>query len=130
MKLNIAIDGQMYEVEVEVAEDDDHPQMQDNRPTPAATTIQSVVLRTPHKPGASLDTDDREAKLCRSPLAGIVVHVPVVPGQYLQVNDLMVLLEAMKMETAVTAPVEGKLKSVNVAPGESVKVNQVLVEFD
>ena len=130
MKLNIEIDGQMYEVEVEVAEDDYQPQMQDNRPTPAATTIQSVVLRTPHKPGASLDPDNHEAKLCRSPLAGIVVHVPVAPGQYLQVNDLMVLLEAMKMETAVISPVEGKLKSVNVAPGESVKVNQVLVEFD
>jgi methylmalonyl-CoA carboxyltransferase small subunit len=130
MKLNIAIDGQMYEVEVEVAEDDDHPRMLDNRPTPAATTIQSVVLRTPHKPGSSLDPDDREAKLCRSPLAGIVVHVPVAAGQYLQEHDLMVLLEAMKMETAITAPVEGKLKSVNVAPGESVMVNQVLVEFD
>jgi methylmalonyl-CoA carboxyltransferase small subunit len=130
MKLNIAIDGQMYEVEVEVAEDDDHPQMLDNRPTPAATTIQSVVLRTPHKPGSSLDVDDREAKLCHSPLAGIVVHVPVAAGEYLQVNDLMVLLEAMKMETAVTAPVAGKLKSVNVKSGESVMVNQVLVEFD
>jgi methylmalonyl-CoA carboxyltransferase 1.3S subunit len=130
MKLNIAIDGQMYEVEVEVAEDDDHPQVLDNRPTPAATTIQSVVLRTPHKSGSSQEADDREAKLCRSPLAGIVVHVPVTVGQYLKVNDLMVLLEAMKMETAVTAPVEGKLKSVNVAPGESVMANQVLVEFD
>jgi methylmalonyl-CoA carboxyltransferase small subunit len=130
MKLNIAIDGQVYEVEVEVTEDDDHPQMLDNRPTPAATTIQSVVLRTPRKPGSSLDADDREAKLCRSPLAGIVMRVPVNAGQHLKVNDLMVLLEAMKMETSVTAPVEGKLKSVNVVPGESVKANQVLVEFD
>jgi biotin carboxyl carrier protein len=130
VKLIIAIDGQMYEVEVELAEDDCQPQTQDNRPTPAATTIQSVVLRTPHKPGSSLDPEDHEAKLCRSPLAGIVVLVPVAAGQYLQVNDLMVLLEAMKMETAVTAPVAGKLKSVNVAPGDSVKLNQVLVEFD
>jgi methylmalonyl-CoA carboxyltransferase small subunit len=130
MKLNIAIDGQVYEVEVEVTEDDDHPQMLDNRPTPAATTIQSVVLRTPRKPGSSPDADDREAKLCRSPLAGIVMRVPVNAGQHLKVNDLMVLLEAMKMETSVTAPVEGKLKSVNVVPGESVKANQVLVEFD
>jgi hypothetical protein len=81
-------------------------------------------------PGSSQDPDNHEAKLCRSPLAGIVVHVPVAPRQQLQVNDLMVLLEAMKMETAVTAPVEGKLRSVNVVPGESVKVNQVLVEFD
>ena len=130
MKLNIAIDGQMYEVEVEVAEDDDQPQMQDNRPTPAATTIQSVVLRTPHKPGSFPDSDHHETKLCRSPLAGIVVQVPVAAGQYLQVNDLMVLLEAMKMETAVTAPRAGTVKSVNVAPREPVKLNQVLVEFD
>jgi biotin carboxyl carrier protein len=130
MKLNIEIDGQMYEVEVEVAEDDYQPQLQDNRPTPAATTIQSVVLRTPHRPGSAQDPDNHEANLCRSPLAGIVMRVLVVPGQQLQVNDLMVLLEAMKMETAVTAPRAGKLKSVNVAPRESVKLNQVLVEFD
>ena len=130
MKLQISIDGQPYEVEVEVAEDDYPPQMQDNRPTPASATIQSTVLRTPPKPGSSLDPDNHEAKLCRSPLAGIIVQVPVAPGQQLQVDDLMVVLEAMKMETAVTAPVDGKLKSVNVAPGESVKANQVLVEFD
>jgi methylmalonyl-CoA carboxyltransferase small subunit len=78
----------------------------------------------------SLDPDNHEAKLCRSPLAGIVVHVQVSMGQQLRVNDLMVVLEAMKMETTLTSPLEGTLKSVNVAPGESVKLNQVLVEFD
>jgi len=130
MKLQISVDGQAYEVEVEVAEDDYPQQMQDNRPAPTSATIQSTVLRTPSKPGSSPDADNHEDKLCRSPLAGIVVQVPVVPGQQLQVNDLMVVLEAMKMETAITAPVGGKLKSVNVAPGESVKANQVLVEFD
>jgi len=130
MKLLISVDGQAYEVEVEVAEDDFPQQMQDNRPTPTSATIQSTVLRTPSKPGSSEGRDNHEDKLCRSPLAGIVVQVPVAPGQQLQVNDLMVVLEAMKMETAITAPVEGKLKSVNVVPGESVKASQVLVEFD
>ncbi len=130
MKLQISIDGQTYEVEVEIAEDDDTPQMQDNHATPASATIQSTVLRTPSKPGPSSETDNHEDKLCRSPLAGIVVHVPVAPGQQLRVNEVMIVLEAMKMETAVTAPVDGKLKSVNVTPGESVKANQVLVEFD
>jgi len=130
MKLQILIDRRMYEVEVEVAEEDYPPRPQDNRPLPATATIQSTVLRTPPKPGSSLEAGVDEAKLCRSPLAGIVVRVLVVPGQELQVNDLMVMLEAMKMETAVTAPVAGKLKSVNVAPGDSVKANQVLVEFD
>ena len=130
MKLLISVDGQAYEVEVEVAEDDFPQQMQDNRPTPTSATIQSTVLRTPSKPGSPEGPDNHEDKLCRSPLAGIVVQVPVAPGQQLQVNDLMVVLEAMKMETAITAPVEGKLKSVNVVPGESVKASQVLVEFD
>ena len=128
MKLQIAIDGQSYEVEVEVAEEDYPLQMRDNHPTPAAATIQSVVLRTPAKPASDSNVD--EEKLCRSPLAGTIAHVPVVPGQHLHVNDLMVVLEAMKMETAITAPVEGKLKSVHVAPGETVKGNQVLVEFE
>ncbi|HEY4961495.1 MAG TPA: acetyl-CoA carboxylase biotin carboxyl carrier protein subunit, partial [Terriglobales bacterium] len=76
------------------------------------------------------NADDHEDKLCRSPLAGIVVHVPVVPGQQLQVNELMIVLEAMKMETAITAPMDGKLKSISVTTGESVKANQVLLEFE
>ncbi len=118
MKLLISVDGQAYEVEVEVAEDDYPQQMQDNRPPPTSSTIQSTVLRTPSKPGSSEGPDHHEDKLCRSPLAGIVVHVPVAQGQRLQVNDLMIVLEAMKMETAITAPVEGTVKSVNVAPGE------------
>jgi methylmalonyl-CoA carboxyltransferase 1.3S subunit len=129
MKLEISIDGQRYEVEVEVTEEDETPRAQDNRPAPATATIQSTVLRTPPKPGASSDPNVDESKLCRSPVAGIVVRVNVEPGQQLEVNDLMVVLEAMKMETNVTAPIVGKLKSVNVSPRDAVKINEILVEF-
>ena len=130
MKLEISIDGQRYEVEVEVAEEDDSPGAQDNRPAPATATIQSTVLRTPPTPGASSDSNVDESKVCRSPVAGIVVRIDVEPHQQLQVNDLMVVLEAMKMETNVTAPIAGKLKSINVSPRDAVKINQVLVEFE
>lgn len=130
MKLQILIDSRMYEVEVEVTQEDYSPQPQDNRPAPATATIQSTVLRTPPKPGSSLESNVDESKLCRSPVAGIVVRVNVEPGQQLQVNDLMVVLEAMKMETNVTAPIAGKLKSVKVSPKDAVKINQVLVDFE
>jgi biotin carboxyl carrier protein len=40
------------------------------------------------------------------------------------------VLEAMKMETSVTSPIAGKVKSVNVEKGDGVKVRQVLVEFE
>ena len=130
MKLEISIDGQRYEVEVEVAEEDDPSRAQDNRPAPATATIQSTVLRTPPKPGASSDPNVDESKLCRSPVAGLVVRVEVKQGQALEANDLMVVLEAMKMETNVTAPIAGKVRAVNVVPRKAVKMNEILVEFE
>lgn len=130
MKLEISIDGQRYEVKVEVAEEDDSPRAQDNRPAPATATIQSTVLRTPPKPEGSSDPNVDESKLCRSPVAGIVVRVEVKPGQPLEANDLMVVLEAMKMETNVTAPIAGKVKAVNVSSRDAVKMNEILVEFE
>ena len=71
-----------------------------------------------------------EAKLCRSPVTGIVIKVNVEPGQAIQANDPIMVLEAMKMETNVTAHAAGKVKNVRVAKGDSVKVNQVVVEFE
>lgn len=71
-----------------------------------------------------------ELKACRSPVAGVVLRIGVQPGQQIQPNDLMLVIEAMKMETNVTAPFAGKVKSVNVQPGDGVKVHQVLVEFE
>jgi methylmalonyl-CoA carboxyltransferase small subunit len=52
------------------------------------------------------------------------------PGQQIQVGDGVLVLEAMKMETDITAPVAGKVSKVNVQVGDSVKGGQVLVEFE
>ncbi len=71
-----------------------------------------------------------EDKLCRSPVTGIVIKVNVAPGQTIQANDLLMVLEAMKMETNVTARRAGTVKNVRVAQGDSVKLNQVVVEFE
>ncbi len=129
MKLQIGIDGKTYEVEVEVVEDDSAPRMPNYGPYPIVpATVQSApATRTPSQV-AEENVD--EEKVCRSPVAGVVIKVSVEPGQTMQANDLMMVLEAMKMETNVTSPVAGKVKSVKVAPGDSVKVNQIVVEFE
>jgi biotin carboxyl carrier protein len=56
--------------------------------------------------------------------------VNVEPGQPVQANASIMLLEAMKMETNVTAHSAGTVKNVRVAQGDSVKVGQVVVEFE
>jgi methylmalonyl-CoA carboxyltransferase small subunit len=69
-------------------------------------------------------------KICRSPVTGLVIKVNVEPGQTVEQNDLLMVLEAMKMETQVTAMHQGTVKSVNVVAGNSVKVHQPLIEFE
>ncbi len=127
MKLKLGIDGKEYDVEVEVLEDDSAvPSYLPPHESP--TTLQPVMAPLPGAEAPSADVD--EAKVCRSPVAGVVVTVNVQPSQQLQTNDLIMVLEAMKMETHITAPIAGKLKKINVGPGDGVKVNQVLVEFE
>ena len=75
------------------------------------------------------ETDVAEEKVCRSPVAGLVIKVNVNPGHQIKANDLLMVLEAMKMETNITAAAGGEVKAVRVGEGDAVKVNQVLVEF-
>ena len=63
-------------------------------------------------------------------MTGLVIRVYVEPGQVVEANDLLMVLEAMKMETQVTAQCTGIVKSVNVTPGKSVKLHQTLIEFE
>jgi methylmalonyl-CoA carboxyltransferase small subunit len=129
LKLQIAIDGKTYEVEVEVLQEDAPSRPPSYLPYPTApSTIQSPAVTRP-QPEVS-NGNVIEAKVCRSPVAGVVIRVNIQPGQQLQANDLMMVLEAMKMETNVTAPSAGIVKTIKVQPQDAVKVNQVLVEFE
>jgi len=129
LKLKIGIDGKEYILDIEVLEDDT---LTGNYLPPQGppTTVQPVVVATSAVGLPALDPNVDEAKVCRSPVAGVAIKVSVQPGQELQSNDLMMVLEAMKMETNISAPIAGKVKKVNIAEGDGVKLNQVLVEFE
>ena len=60
-------------------------------------------------------------------LAGNVYKINVVPGQALSEGDVVVILEAMKMETEVRASCAGTVASVDVREGDSVQVGDTLV---
>ena len=127
MKLNITIDNKTYEVEVEASEPE----------APVAPTLSyamgSSPVRVPAAPAPAKPLDAapvNESKVCRSPVTGIVVRVATQVGQTLQVGDVLLMLEAMKMETSVTSPVAGRVAAIKVSRGETVQNGQVVVEFD
>jgi len=131
LKLQIGIDGKTYEVEVEVLEDDETPRLPNFGPyQPFQATVPSAAAAVPQTAPAGERENLPEEKVSRSPVAGVVIKVNVKPGQMIKANDLLIILEAMKMETNVAAAADGKVKAVRVAAGDSVKVNQVVVEFE
>ena len=133
MKLKITVDGKVYEVDVEVAPPE-HPILGVGGyvpMSPVRVPAPPPGPPPPPAPGAPVPGPAvNEEKVCRSPIAGIVVRLNAQTGQQIQVGDAVLVLEAMKMETDITAPVAGTIKAINVAIGDTVQGGQVLVEFE
>ncbi len=131
MRLKITIDDKAYEVDVEVSEDE--------RPGGAArayyaarpsTAVRSAPVPPPAAGAAAPAQAADESKVCRAPVAGLVVRINTHAGQQIQENDPLLVLEAMKMETNITSPVAGKVKAINANVGDAVQPGQILVEFE
>jgi methylmalonyl-CoA carboxyltransferase small subunit len=128
VKLKVAIDGKTYEVEVEAAEPD-APAVAPRNLFVGSAPVRVAAAVGPVTPPVSA-TPVNEDKVCRSPVSGIVVRVAAQPGQSLQTGDVLLVLEAMKMETNITAPKAGKIGAIPVNQGDSVQAGQVVVEFE
>jgi acetyl-CoA carboxylase carboxyltransferase component/biotin carboxyl carrier protein len=71
-----------------------------------------------------------EGGVVRSPAPAVVVSVAVGPGDRVAVGDTLVVLEAMKMESAVTAAFPGRVRSVLVAANEQVDSGDPLLQLE
>ncbi len=133
MKLKITVHGVAYEVEVEVLDPGEAAPagtpLPARRPlapaTPNGQPVQPKQVAAP--PAASGAVPEKGVV---SPIAGIVLEVQCAPGDSVQVNQALLILEAMKMKTSITAPAAGKVRAVHVAAGETVRENQLLVELE
>jgi biotin carboxyl carrier protein len=64
-----------------------------------------------------------------SPMPGLVLKVSVEDGDEVEEGDVLLILEAMKMENIIKSPVKGKVKKVMVKEGETVAKKQLLMEL-
>jgi pyruvate carboxylase len=64
-----------------------------------------------------------------APMPGLVVSVPVAPGEQMAPGQKLCTLEAMKMETTVYAEIAGRVEEVLVRPGTQVEAGDLLVRF-
>jgi biotin carboxyl carrier protein len=63
----------------------------------------------------------------KAPMPGLIIAVPVTPGQTIHKGEKVIILESMKMENELRAPRDGMVLRVNAQPGDSVEKDAVLV---
>lgn len=130
MKLKITVENKVYEVEVEATEPEPvRPSTYMIQPG-AARIPAGAPAPAPPAGGPAEPSNVDESKVLRSPINGLVVKVVSQAGQQIQSGDTILVVEAMKMETAITAPDAGKIVKINVNQGDPVQSGQILVEFE
>lgn len=136
MKLRISVEGKAYDVDVEVLEEGNghsYPQVPHvaaplaSAPMPRPASVPPPAAPAPAAPSNGNGSGERVVK---APIVGTVMSIKIKPGDNVEVNQVLLVMEAMKMETNIASPIPGKVKAVLAAPGDAVKAGQVLVEFE
>lgn len=65
----------------------------------------------------------------KAPMPGLILELKVTPGDVVKKGDVVLILEAMKMENIIKSPGDGVVKAVKVVLKQSVEKNQVLIQF-
>lgn len=130
-KLRITVEGRVYDVTVDVLEDDgfvfSDPAARAVVAAPAPKAA-SVAAAAP-KPATILDKPSGVGKDVASQVSGMIVAVDVVVGDQVNEGQQLITIEAMKMNTYVMAPFAGTVTEVLAAKGKSVLAGDVLVRL-
>ncbi len=93
-------------------------------------TIEIKDNRLSKKISQKLKASDQNSKHIGSPLPGQISKIFVKNGKRIIKGDNLLVIEAMKMETTITAEKSGLIKSLFVAVGENVETKDLLIELD
>jgi methylmalonyl-CoA carboxyltransferase small subunit len=135
-KLRITVDGKQYDVDVEILEDDDNNGILPsyyNQPSIRNVNQSSDLVEpqivAPHKTKQVNKKVAGDAKTLTSPLNGIVVEVVAKPGQNVKKDEVLIILEAMKMKTNISSEIDGVIDSIEVKATDRVELGQTLVRY-
>jgi methylmalonyl-CoA carboxyltransferase small subunit len=126
-KYIVKVNNKAYEVEVEEVGKKPLP-----APIPAPTGPKTISVTVPQAaPSAAPGKPQVQAaegqKIVPSPMTGTIIKVLCQPGQEVKEGDVLLKLEAMKMETSLSTPVSGRVAEIRVKPGQNVTAGEALV---
>ncbi|MCI6158830.1 MAG: biotin/lipoyl-binding protein [Selenomonadaceae bacterium] len=139
-KYNVTVNGKMYAVEIEEvtgaskaapAAPKAEPVKPAAAPAPKAAPAVKPAAPAPapkkEEPAKSaVQAAEGEHAIC-APMPGKIVKISVQDGDPVKKGDVLLVLEAMKMQNEITADADGVVKAVNVIPEQNVKMKEPLI---
>ena len=119
-RLRITLEGKKYEASVEVLDES----------VPAASPALAAASFSTSPAAAPVPVPDDGCATVLCPMAGLVFKCLVKPGDVVALNQVVIVLDAMKMETPVYAPLAGTVRSVLVKEGDAVDEGHSLLQIN
>jgi biotin carboxyl carrier protein len=137
-KFEFTIRGNKYKVEIKDIEDNIATlevngtsfEVEIHKEMKKAKTPKLIRNEVKLKPGEGLITRSEKGKIIKSPLPGNIMKINVTEGDKVSKGDVLLVMEAMKMENNVLAEKEGIIKEIKVSEGQAVLQDDVLITMD
>ncbi|MBO5433982.1 MAG: biotin/lipoyl-binding protein [Clostridia bacterium] len=124
MKYNVTLNGKIYEVDVTESD----AVVTGISQVPVNTVVAPAPVAAPEAPAAAPAAAPVAANgtQVKAPMPGTILAVKKNVGDAVKAGDVIVVLEAMKMENDIVAPCDGTVKSINAPKGSTVNTDDVL----
>ena len=109
---NVKLNGKVYEVEIEEVK-------AGQQPTMSATPAAAPKASAPAGAGQAVEAT----------LQGSMFNILVKEGQSVKKGDVLAVLEAMKMENEIIAPIDGTVSAIHVEKGQNVNLGDTILEI-
>lgn len=129
-QFNITVNGKVYEVVVEEVGAVTAPRAAAPAPAPvAAAPTPAAPAAAPAAPAPAAPAAAPTGKTVSSPMPGTILDIRVKAGDSVKNGDVLVILEAMKMENEIMADGDGVVANILTTVGASVNSGDALIEF-
>ncbi len=100
------------------------------RPAPVAAVAKSAPAVTPAAPAPPQPAAAASANILTAPLTGVVKEIKAAEGRKVEAGEVVIVMEAMKMDIDINAQVSGTVQEVYVRQGDNVSANQQLIKIE